>query len=227
MELFYYKQKIFSFLNLNLKLDLIKYNKNIQHKFQIDINYYKKISGKYIKGKRNGKGKEFTLDKKYLIFEGEYLNGKRNGKGKEYYNNGNLKFEGEYLKGKKLRGKEYNENGKLISRIDIEKGEQYYSNGNIRFKGQCINGKIWKGFIFGIDGNKEYEVIYGKKNGKGKEYNYDGKLIFEGEYLNGERNGKGYEYNYNGKLIFEGEYLNNNRCNGKGRDYYNDWSLKF
>ena len=137
-------KKIFSFLNLNLKLDLIKYNKKIQNKFQIDINYYKKISGKYIKGKRNGKGKEYTLDKKYLIFEGEYLNGKRNGKGKEYYNNGNLKFEGEYLKGKRLRGNEYNEKGKLIYKIDTEKGEEYYYNGKIRFKGQYIKVKYGK-----------------------------------------------------------------------------------
>ena len=46
------------------------------------------------------------------------------------------------------------------------------------------------------------------KDGKGniKEYNYDGKLLFECEYLNGERNGKGKEY-YNGQLKFEGEYL--------------------
>ena len=29
------------------------------------------------------------------------------------------------------------------------------------------------------------------KNGKGKEYNEDGKLIYDGEYLNGEKNGKG------------------------------------
>ena len=29
----------------------------------------------------------------------------------------------------------------------------------------------------------------GERNGKGKEY-YNGKLIFEGEYLNGKRNGK-------------------------------------
>ena len=33
-----------------------------------------------------------------------------------------------------------------------------------------------------------------KKNGKGKEYNRNGKLIFEGEYLNGKSNGKGKEY---------------------------------
>ena len=32
-------------------------------------------------------------------------------------------------------------------------------------------------------------------------------LIFEGQYLNGEKNRKGKEYDYNGKLIFEGEFL--------------------
>ena len=49
----------------------------------------------------------------------------------------------------------------------------------------------------------------GKRSGKGKEYYYDGKLEYEGEYLNGERNGKGKEYNSNSnnKLQFEGEYL--------------------
>jgi len=29
------------------------------------------------------------------------------------------------------------------------------------------------------------------------------KLKFEGKYLNGERNGKGKEYHYNGKLVYE------------------------
>ena len=41
-------------------------------------------------------------------------------------------------------------------------------------------------------------------------------MIFEGEYLNGERNGKGKEYYLNGRVIFEGEYLNEKRWNGKG-----------
>ena len=27
----------------------------------------------------------------------------------------------------------------------------------------------------------------GEKNGKGKEYDYNGKIIFEGEYLNGKK----------------------------------------
>ena len=54
---------------------------------------------------------------------------------------------------------------------------------------------------------KYREYLNGKRNGKGKEYNDDNKLIFEGEYLNGKRNGKGKEYNDDGKLIYDGEYL--------------------
>ena len=32
--------------------------------------------------------------------------------------------------------------------------------------------------------------------------------MYEGEYLNGKRNGKGKEYYYDGKLEFEGESVN-------------------
>ena len=53
-----------------------------------------------------------------------------------------------------------------------------------------------------ISGN--YKI--GEKNGKGKEFNFKGKLLFEGEYLNGKRNGGGIEYDYD-KLIFEGENM--------------------
>ena len=42
----------------------------------------------------------------------------------------------------------------------------------------------------------------GERNGKGKEYDYFGKLEYEGNFLNGKRGGKGKEYN-NGKLEYE------------------------
>jgi len=32
--------------------------------------------------------------------------------------------------------------------------------------------------------------LNGKRNGKGKEYNYNGELIFEGEYINGKKQTK-------------------------------------
>ena len=50
----------------------------------------------------------------------------------------------------------------------------------------------------------------GERDGEGKEYNYDGKLIFEGEYYKGKKR-KGKEYDYDGNLIFEGEYLDGER----------------
>ena len=34
-----------------------------------------------------------------MSFEGEYLKGEKNGKGKEFYENGAPKYEGEYLNG--------------------------------------------------------------------------------------------------------------------------------
>ena len=65
----------------------------------------------------------------------------------------------------------------------------------------------------------------GEKNGKGKEYDFDDNLIFEGDYLNGKRNGTGKEYYKDGKIKFEGEYLNGKR-HGKGKKYYNNSFLQ-
>jgi len=110
---FYIIKKIFLFLYEKNKLNMIIYNKELQKKLLIDIKDYKKISGKYKIGGKNGKGSEFNISTE-LIFEGEYLNGKRNGKGKEYYDNDNIEFEGEYLDGKRNgRGKEYYYTGEL------------------------------------------------------------------------------------------------------------------
>ena len=54
----------------------------------------------------------------------------------------------------------------------------------------------------------------GKRNEDGKEYDYDGNLIFEGEYLYNYKF-KGKEY-INGKLVYEGDYFFNKKWNGKG-----------
>ena len=61
-----------------------------------------------------------------------------------------------------------------------------------------------------------------KRNGKGKEYHENGRIIFDGNYLNGESHGEGKEYDYyNGELLFEGEYLEGKRWNGKGKEKHN------
>ena len=111
---FYIFKKIFRNLDERKKLNIIKYNINLVTKFGINIDYVKKISGKYKINGINGYGEEYNQKTNYLIFEGEYLKGKRNGKGKEYDRNGNLIFEGEYLHDERTKGKEYDNDGNLI-----------------------------------------------------------------------------------------------------------------
>ena len=108
----YIQKKVFSFINKNQLLNIIIYNKKLQHLLYIDIGDYKKNCVRYKIGERNGKGKEYyKLNTNHLIFEGEYKNGKRNGIGKEFDRNGKLEFEGKYLNGKRNgRGVEYIDN---------------------------------------------------------------------------------------------------------------------
>ena len=89
---------------------------------------------------------------------------------------------------------------------------------SLELEGEYINGKI-KGKEYDKDGDLIFEGVFlnEEKNGQGKEYQYN-EIVFTGEYLNGKRNGKGKEY-YHESLIFEGEYLNGER-NGKGKEYW-------
>ena len=148
---------IFLFLNEKQKLNMIIHNKQLHKILGVDIKDYIKITGKYIIGEKNGKGREYSLIENKLIFEGECLNGKRNGKGKEYYNYGRILFEGEYLNGKR--------NGK---------GKEYYNDGRILFEGEYLNGKKWNGKRYNKNGKIEFEI----NNGKGyiKEYYDDDSL---------------------------------------------------
>ena len=60
-------------------------------------------------------------------------------------------------------------------------------------------------------------------NGKTKEYDsYSHRLLFEGLYSNGKRIGEGKEYNDDGNLIFEGEYLDGKKWKGIAKEYDED-----
>jgi len=220
IESIYILRDIFSFLPERLKLNIIIYNKNLQKKLDnINIEDYKRVSGIYREGERNGKGEEYDKLTNIMIFEGEYLNGKRNGKGKEYEYDDNLNFEIEILKGKlKCKGK-------------------------LKFEGEFLNGKKWNGKGYNKEGKIDYEI--NKGNGKIKEYYDNGGLKFEGQYLNGKIAGNIKEYYIDGKLRFEGEYLNEKKWNGKGyneegkidfeinegtgkiKEYYDNGKLKY
>ena len=111
------------------------------------------------------------------------------------------------------------------------------------YKSHCRKVIIYKPNGIGVEFIINTNVIiyigeYSKKrrNGKGKEYDINNKLIFKGEYRNGIKingvgydiagqvilkleNGKGKEYYDNGNLKFEGEYFDGRRWNGKVYNY--------
>ena len=172
----YILKKIISNLDQQTKLILLKCNKKIKNKLDIDIIDYMFLSRKYFVGKRNGKGKEYTIINNILIFEGDYIDGKKTGYGKEYYEEKfssemKIKYEGKYLNGKR--------NGK---------GIEYYNNGGIKFEGIFLFGQRYKGKGYDKDGKNIYELEEGK--GYIKEFGDFNDIMFEGEYPNG----KGKEY---------------------------------
>ena len=63
---------------------------------------------------------------------------------------GKLEFEGEYLNGER--------NGK---------GKEYDSNGILKFEGEYLNGKEWNGNGYNKKGNREDNIEYEIKGGKG------------------------------------------------------------
>ena len=223
----FFSRMIFSYIDENIKLNIIKYNKNLQTLINVNIINYKILSKRIIikeitKEKEiwkiynsinndlifegeylNGIGKEYD-SRGDLLFEGQYLNGKRNGIGKVYYSDGKLLYEGEFLKGKKWNIKEYDKNGNIIN--ELINGKGYMNEYNIN------DIKIFEG-----------EYINGLKNGKGKEYYNNGILFFEGEYLNGLRNGKGKEYYNNGKIYSDGEYFYGKKWNMREYDKNNKY----
>ena len=221
---------LLSFLDEGAKLNIIKINKNLQNRAEITKAHYRIFSGKYfvdggnnirkifngnnnalifegeyVKGKKNGKAKEYN-DYGSIIYEGEFLNGKRHGKGKEYDNSvDRLIFEGEFKNGKRWNGKGYDKDGYVVYELKEGKGyvREFYSD-RLLFEGEYLNGD---------------------KNGKGIEYNrLYSNVEFEGEYLNGKKNGKGKEY-FGNYLVYDGEYLNGKKWNGKIKS--NDINVKY
>ena len=128
----YIIKDIFSYINNKQKLGLISYNKQLQKIIGVDINDYKKASGKYRIIEKNGEGKEYVLNTNILLFEGEYLNKKRKC-GKEYNDEGVLIFEGTYLNGKKWNGKGKEFNNLLMCSAILFVKYKYFTSNSIEF----------------------------------------------------------------------------------------------
>ena len=179
-SLYFFSNKVFSYICEKKKLLIAKYNKNLQNTLHISLLNYKLFTGKSIIFEQ-GKVIEYDNFTNFIVFEVEYINGKKNGEGKEYNNSGTLKFEGKYLNGKRNGyGKEYNVDGNFVV-LDDDLGLKI--NGDIlKFEGEFLNGNKFNGKGYDRDGN----IVYELKNGNGyvKEYNNHNALTFEGKVKN-------------------------------------------
>ena len=89
----YLLKEILIYIGDRRKFNLIKVNKKIQEITGLNLIDFRRFSGKYII-EQYGIVKVYNSYNDDLIFEGEYSNGRRNGKGKEYNEEGKLIFEG-------------------------------------------------------------------------------------------------------------------------------------
>ena len=249
-------KNILSFYLIIFNFSFVSISTSFQSKLELNLEDFKKFSGRYLITDNNNFGKEFTLDENRLVYIGGYKDGKRNGKGVEYNNFGIIKFKGEYLNGKRNgKGEEYKQRE--------ENTDLRYNNiiddSDIIFEGFYKNDKkngFGRKYEYPGDKNPKFEGEYlnDLKEGLGKQYFSNGKLKFQGEYKKGKKwNGKGYDldgniiyelidgkglfkkYEYhphtknNFNLLFEGEYLNGEK-NGKGKEYEyynNDYFFSF
>ena len=193
----FFQKIMFSHLDRIKSLEIIKYNKILQQRLNIDIKHYQALSGKYLIYESNGIGKIYDGESNNLLFEGEYLNGKKNGKGKEYngLGLGVIIFEGEYLNGKRHG-----------------KGKECIGN-KILFEGEYKNGKRnGKGKEYGFEDELSFfegEYLNGKRNGKGK-FTIKDKFFIEGEFLE-DRMIKEKSYDKNGNILSEDNGSNEKR----------------
>jgi len=128
----YFIQKLFDYIHKRKSLEIIKYNKNIQKKMNININDYKEYSEKYSSIEIEIK----PMKNKY----GKFINIKEEDE-KEYYHiyyNENKKEE--------IKNTSLNENDK-VSKINIVIDYQVTSFYQLFFDCECIESIYFKKFI--------------------------------------------------------------------------------
>ena len=126
IKLLYIIKTIFSYIDEERKLKIIKYNKNFQNKINIRLLNYQCFKGNYIKYASTGIGKEYNGIRDTLIFKGRYLHGERSGDGIEYNGfYGELTFKGRYLHGKiNGWGKEHGFDDKILYKAEYLNGKR-------------------------------------------------------------------------------------------------------
>jgi uncharacterized protein len=156
----------------------------------------------------------YNIGEAFKEYEGKYKEGKLNDTLYEFHDNGVLKSSKFMSNGKVGNGyiKTFHRNGQLATTVNKINGlfegifRAYNYNGKLSQEGQYLGGieiGTWKTYY--DNGKLEEEIQYdekGKKNGILKNYDLDGKIIYEMEYLKGEVVAYKY-YDKEGKILKE------------------------
>ena len=163
-------------------------------------------------------------------YEGDFHKNKPEGKGTYYYKDG-ATLEGDFVDGVCIKGTGISQDGYkfegYVKEEEFEgvvcvyhkgilqykgefkntkrngKGVNFYSNGEI-FVGEFVNGEAYKGKKYLSDGSKyEGTIKHRLYDGKGKLFDIEGKLIYEGEFAEGLFHGKGIFHSKSG-AVYEG-----------------------
>jgi antitoxin component YwqK of YwqJK toxin-antitoxin module len=123
------------------------------------------------------------------------------------------------------------ENDILIVECKMQNGQpngQYieYTNGQISFKGYIKNGHVNGLCTERVDNKIKFFGVYSNrmKHGEVTEFNKDGVMLFDGNYINNYKNGFGEEYYTNKKMKYKG-YFKNDHYNEEGSLYNEDGKL--
>ena len=146
---------------------------------------YEGYRGKYLNGKKNGKG---TYETAKYIYKGNFENDKFNGKGEMTFTNGNS-YVGNFVDGY------YNGYGKLIT-------NEYIYEGNFENHEYHGQGKITP--LDDEGDNYEGNFVDGKYNGYGKLIQNE--FTYEGNFENDKFNGEG-KITYSDGTFMEGNFV--------------------
>ena len=149
--------------------------------------------GKFHKNKKEGKGTQYFENGK-VSYTGTFKNNLYHGYGTDYTNSGSILYEGYF--------KEHREHGK---------GIYHAENGSTLHVAKSVNGVI-QGRVKEYTPEKVLHAVWTYVNGDAKGpftfYYPNGKVKFRGEWKDHAKNGFGREYNEEGKLIRKGIWRN-------------------
>ena len=135
-------KRLFLYIAEIEKIKIIKYNKSLLNKLNINLIDYKALSGRYLVYEENKKVKYIIIIRmmteciKYILWR-RLFKWKEKWKRKRIFVGNWLVFEGEFLNGKRWKGKEYDINNQLENKIKDGKGfiEEYFITGQLWFEG--------------------------------------------------------------------------------------------